>query len=313
MHPDEVSRKENIKRAFSGSRAEIEENDMKAYLASSDSEGDDDEPEPVADGEPKLSKKELARQKMREALGLCAESASKSSKSAPVGEMEMTFGMGDEDAEKQDPPADKEETTVEKYMRKEREKKARKKEKSMAKREGAEKSTAAKEDKAAGDDEDLGFDDPFFTTDEPVKATKSSQRKEERLKKRELKEAESKKNAAERANLERIMAEDAGEAVEHLDHFDMNEIARAEKQKLKKGKKRQKDMKDRGGLQEDFQMDVDDDRFKAVFESHEFAIDPSNPKFKATPGMKQLLEEGRKKRNHGEDAPSRDKKKTRRR
>jgi hypothetical protein len=33
-----------------------------------------------------------------------------------------------------------------------------------------------------------------------------------------------------------------------------------------------------------------------VFESHEFAIDPSNPKFKGTEGMKKLLEEGRRKR-----------------
>jgi hypothetical protein len=38
-----------------------------------------------------------------------------------------------------------------------------------------------------------------------------------------------------------------------------------------------------------------------VFESHEFAIDPSNPKFKATQGMKKLLEEGRKKRKAGHD------------
>jgi hypothetical protein len=47
-------------------------------------------------------------------------------------------------------------------------------------------------------------------------------------------------------------------------------------------------------------MPVDDSRFKAVFESHEFAIDPSNPKFKATAAMKKLLEEGRKKRKAGD-------------
>lgn len=311
MHPDEVSRKENINRAFSGSRTEIQENDLKAYLASSDSEGDDDQPEP-ADGEPKLSKKELARQKMREALGLSTGSTSKPSRSEPVGEMEMTFNLDGEDDAKREKSPDREETTVEKYMRKEREKKARKKEKMLAKRDEPEKSTGKEEDAADGED-DLGFDDPFFTTEAPAKVTKSSQRKEERLKKRELKEAEAKKNAEEKANLERIMAEDAGDDVEHLDHFDMNEISRAEKQKSKKGKKGKKGMKDRGGLQEGFKMDVDDDRFKAVFESHEFAIDPSNPKFKATPGMKQLLEEGRKKRDHGDEAQGRDKKKTRRR
>ncbi|KAI1874859.1 uncharacterized protein JN550_002288 [Neoarthrinium moseri] len=315
MHPDEASRRDKINRAFSGSRAELEENDMKAYLASSDSEGDDDEPVAEADeDQPKLSKKELARQRMREALGLGAETASKSSKSGPVGEMEMTFALDDEGEDKKEDSPDREETTVEKYMRKEREKKARKKEKYLAKREGA-ANGAEKEDAQDQEGEDLGFDDPFFTTEQPAKATKTSQRKEERLKKREQKEEESKKTAVEKAQLEKIMADDSKAAADHLDHFDMNEIARAEKQKFKKGKgkKKQKDVQDRGGLQEGFKMDTSDDRFKAVFDSHEFAIDPSNPKFKATPGMKQLLEEGRKKRSHGDDASSRDKKKARRR
>ncbi|KAH6659346.1 hypothetical protein BKA67DRAFT_544187 [Truncatella angustata] len=316
MHPDEVSRKENIKRAFSGSRAEIEENDMRAYLASSDSEPDDDNDEPandVANGEPKLSKRELARQKMREALGLSTDSAPNSSKSAPVGELEMTFTLNDKDGEKdkEDSP-DREETTVEKYMRKEREKKLRKKEKVLAKREGT---TVAEEEveeePVAQDGEDLGFDDPFFTTEEQVKPTKSSQRKEERLKKREAKEAEAKKNAEERAALEKVMgtgSKDSGKG-----HFDMAEISRAEKQKTKKGKskKKQKGGEDQATVQDDFKVDADDDRFKAVFESHEYAIDPSNPKFSTTPGMKQLLD--RKKRSYGEEGSSRDTKKMRRR
>ena len=46
-------------------------------------------------------------------------------------------------------------------------------------------------------------------------------------------------------------------------------------------------------------MDVADPRFAAVFEKHEFAIDPTNPRFKGTEGMKKLLEEGRRKRKAG--------------
>jgi hypothetical protein len=45
-------------------------------------------------------------------------------------------------------------------------------------------------------------------------------------------------------------------------------------------------------------MNVGDERFSKLFEDHEFAIDPSNLKFKGTEGMKALLEEGRKKRSH---------------
>ena len=75
----------------------LEENDLKAYLASdSEDEADEafrNEPDRQAD-EPKLTKKELAAQKMREALGLSAEPLRKSVKSGPVGDMQVTFAAG---------------------------------------------------------------------------------------------------------------------------------------------------------------------------------------------------------------------------
>lgn len=317
MHPEEVARKEDIKRAFTGSRAELEENDLKAYLAS-DSE---DEVEPQHgdagdDGEqPSLSKKELKAQRMRALLGLGAESSSKSSKSAPVGGMEITFtpGLMDDGSNKKKKKADAEieETTIEKYKRKEKERKTRKKELAVQKRTGDEGASEAEEGSAKEDGagDDLGFDDPFFTTDGPSKpSTKTSQRKEERLKKKEAKAAQDAENAAERKKLERIMAEDRDDNDEHLDHFNIKEIARAEKLKGKKSKKAKKAAAAVGnedGLQDGFKMDVADDRFGAVFGDHKFAIDPSHPQYKATPGMKQLLEEGRKKRKNDEhDAPA---------
>ena len=320
MHPEEASRKDALKRAFSGSRAELEENDLKAYLAS-DTEDDDDDDESgdnaggdgdgetaaaAADG-PKLSKKELARKKMREALGLTDEPTSKSSKNGPVGGMEITFtpALSETKPKKKD---EAEETTLEKYKRKEKERKERKRQQHKAKREGREQDSDAEDSdiqmaSAPADgkvEEDLGFDDPFFTMDEPVnKTSKTSIRKEERRKKREAREAAEAESSAQKAHLTKVMAEDANDhqQAEHLDHFDMNDIMKAEKQKRKKGKAAKRasknGAKDTGTLQEDFNMDVQDDRFKAVFENHEFAIDPSNPKFKGTEGMKQLLEEGR--------------------
>ncbi|KAK5633019.1 hypothetical protein RRF57_008733 [Xylaria bambusicola] len=301
--PDEAARRENIRKAFSGSRAELEENDFRAYLAS-DSDGEDDIEDDIAElesavvEEPKLSKKELKARKLREVLGLSSELMNKSSaKIGPVGDMQVTFTpalMGDE---KKEPEV--EETTVEKYIRKERERKARKKEKALSKRNGDE---VENQGEPAEPEEDLGFDDPFFTTDEPAKISKSAERKEERQRRREEKEAAAAESAAQKAYLEKIMADDTKDQADHLDHFNMDEITRAEKKKLKKGKRGKNKVEDHGGLQEGFDMDVNDSRFKAVFESHEFAIDPSNPKFKSTPGMKKLLEEGRKKRkNKGDD------------
>ena len=324
MHPEEANRKESIKRAFSGSRAEIEENDLKAYLAS-DSEDDDEEDGildevPVGTAEsasalPKLSKKELARKKMREALGLAGEPSSKSTNDGAVGDMEITFAPALTDSKPKE--SQQEETTIEKYRRKERERKEKKRQRSKAKREGVDPEeggddVAETNVEAAGNTgEDLGFDDPFFTAEGPTPTSKASVRKEERRKKREAREAADAEATAQKAHLTKVMAEDADDnQAEHLEHFDMNEIVRAGKQKHKKGKSKKDRVKESaGGLQEDFKMDVGDDRFKAVFDSHEFAIDPSNPKFKATEGMKKLLEEGRRKRKTGDESEGRKAKK----
>ncbi|KAK4096066.1 hypothetical protein N658DRAFT_436895 [Parathielavia hyrcaniae] len=301
MHPEEVSRKETIKKAFTGSRADIADNDLRAYLAS-DSESDaEDEPDALAadenDEEAPLSKKELARRKMRAALGLGDEPAPKPSRSAPVGEMQITFAPALSGKPEKE---EVEETTIEKYKRKEKERKEKKRAMALAKREGVD-AGAVQEEPAKEAGEDLGFDDPFFTS-EPAQPSKSAVRKEERLKKRAAKEREDAENATQKAQLELLMADENGGGA-HLDHFDMKDIVRAEKQKSKK-KKGKKGAADQGGLQEDFQMDVEDPRFKAVFENHEFAIDPSHPKYKATQGMKTLLEQGRKKRKLAPEEPS---------
>lgn len=299
VDPEEVKRKESIKNAFSGSKADIAENDLRVYLASG-SEDEDEEEEEEAAGEasaaPKLSKRELARKKMREALGLSNEPADKGSDQGPVGDMEITFtpALTESSGGKKNP---EDETTAEKYIRKERERKARKKEKAAANGEDGGK------DAANEPEEDLGFDDPFFTIEEPKPVSKAQLHKEERRKKREAREAEEKKSAVDRANLELLMADSHNEETGHMTHFNMDEILKAEKKKnKKKAKKDKKDNEDAGGLQENFKINAGDDRFKALFDEHEFAIDPSDPKFKAAAGMKQLVEEGRKKRKHRDGA-----------
>ncbi|KAH6676643.1 hypothetical protein B0J14DRAFT_585979 [Halenospora varia] len=316
MDPEEATRKDAIKRAFSGSRAEIGENDLRAYLGS-DSEDSEPEEPPLPDEEestaPKLTKKELARQKMREALGLSSEPAPKKKSSAgPVGDMEITFAAGltssnSKGVFENEPVI--EETTAEAYIRKEKERKARRKERAKAKREGKDPDAEVEKEDEEGENvnvnekEDLGFDDPFFATDEATKEKASkSIRKEARLKKREAKAAEAASKASERAKLELLMQDNTLEAPNQIEHFDINEIARVEKRakRGKKGKKGEEVGSKRGGLQEGFEMDVQDERFAGrLFGNHEFAIDPSNPKFKGTEGMKKLLEEGRKKRDRG--------------
>ncbi|QSZ34436.1 hypothetical protein DSL72_006028 [Monilinia vaccinii-corymbosi] len=306
MNPEEASRKDAINRAFTGSRAEIGENDLRAYLGS-DSEDDEEEEEAAEDDVPKLSKKELERQKLRAALGLGDEPTKKKKDIGPVGDMEVTFTAGLSTTTRgnvfENEPI-RNETTAEAYIRKEKERKARRKEKAKAVREGKDPNAPENED-VVEVKEDLGFDDPFFATDEATKSKAAkSLRKEERKKKHEAKAKEAEEKASNRAELELLMQDNSTDKAEHLDHFDIAEIQRAEKAKKKKGKgkgkKGEESESKRGGLQENFQMDVGDERFQDVFKNHEYAIDPSNPKFKGTEGMKKLLEEGRRKRG-GED------------
>lgn len=323
---DDRSRKEAQKRAFAGSRADIDENDLKAYLGSDSSE--DEAPDPViisattkesvaeydADGSvPKLSKKEAERQRMRALLGLPAEPVvskkAKTAGSAPVGDVQVTFSSAFTSEPKKGPvlknEPPREETTVEKYIRKERERKKNRKDKMVDSGEADSKIDQAEVEKPSADAEDLGFKDPFFENPSSKSSTKSKSKKTQ-------KPAKDSQNSTSLAELELLMIPEKSSSKDTIKHFDMQEIALAEKAlrkaKNSKGKsklsKREKSaleaMKREGG--DGFEVDVQDPRFGAVFDRSEFAIDPSHPKFKGTEGMKKILEEGRKKRRREEIA-----------
>lgn len=304
---EDTTRKEVQKRAFS--RKEIDENDLQAYLGSDSSSSEDEE-------ENKKSKKAAS---LRAALGL-SDSKTVSTKSTsakldrdfkkPEGDMQITFtaGLSTSDGKKsvfENEPIIQE-TTAEKYVRQQKERKARRKERAKAIREGrdpdAEEAEAASASKPGEADEDKGDDDdpwndPFFN-EEPAAALKSSKSQLKKLKKEKDKEELEKRKAesdAQRAELELLMLDDK---VSNIRHFDMNEIMKAEKAKKRKGKNKKTKADDTPAVEDNFEMDVKDPRFTKLFESHEFAIDPTNPRFKGTEGMKALLEEGRKKRKH---------------
>ncbi|KAF2010077.1 hypothetical protein BU24DRAFT_400747 [Aaosphaeria arxii CBS 175.79] len=303
---DDRQRQEAQKRAFS--RDELDENELKAYLGS-DGDSDDDEEEDA----PRPDKAAA----LRKALGLgSADEPSKASKREskhPGGEMQVTFsaalstkGQGGSVFENE-PIV--EETTLERYKRKQKERKQRGKERAKAIREGRDPDAEAKEAKnavasKANDDgdaaEDDPWNDPFFASDpEDVEAAERKSKKAEKARKRKEQEQDEEAAAAEKANLELLMVDDEGNKVQH---FDMNEIAKAEKAK-KKGKKgkKSKDAAAAAVVEDDFEMNTQDPRFAKLYDSHEFAIDPTNPRFKGTQGMKALLEEGRKKRRHDRD------------
>jgi hypothetical protein len=321
-------RKEVQKRAFS--RREIDDNDLQAYIGSASSSSEaEDEDELIPDGvdidtmsvtSKSTVNKEARRDALRAALGLGAEPdterrSKKDREQGPVGNMEISFTPGLSTTDKnnsvfENDPRDIEETTMERYVRKERERKQRRKERMKARREGREIGSDA-EDAAIditanaveteGQEEDLGFNDPFFT--DPLSTEKSLKKAKRSAKLKHQKEiaAEAAANATQRAELELLMAGEEGK----MQHFDMREIRKAEKAKASKHKKKKKkskkdDDKENVVVEDTFVMNTQDSRFARMFENHEFAIDPTNPRFKKTEGMTKMMEEGRKKRAHDE-------------
>ncbi|KAF2230104.1 hypothetical protein EV356DRAFT_454548, partial [Viridothelium virens] len=307
---DDAQRKEAQKRAFS--RGEIEENDLKAYIGSDSSddevslesshdERDADAPTGKTNGV--KNKADEKRQRMRALLGLSEEptKTKKRSEDAPVGDLQITFtsGLSAQDGKGSvlENRAPTEETTREKYIRKEKERKARRKEKATAVR--AEINLDQSEKGEVNDSKDP-FDDPFFTDPKVSAKADNAARKAAAKKKREEREAEEAAATTKRAELELLMVDDKATNGGTLKHFDMNEIEKAEKaaRKKRKGKKGKREGQAGGGAAptDDFGVDVKDPRFTKLYESHEFAIDPTNPRFKGTEGMKKILEEGRKRR-----------------
>lgn len=334
---DDNVRKEVVRKAFGPSRAEIEENDLRAYLGSDTSE--DEEPPVQSNGNSEetnggivLSKKERERQRLRAALGLgeVSSSSKRNSKDAPVGDMQITFTSGLSGSQKKDNDPDHEETTVEKYMRKEKERKQRHKERVTATRNGGlsngnghphSKGNHADTDPDKEDNQespDLGFDDPFFTSaagqDEPSSRTKKSKSRQENKGHQEQNDA---LTAQQQAELELLMLDDdptsnpnanqanSNNPTQSQGHFNMKDILRAEKKSGRKSKNKpssknlQHDNNNPKQQQAGFNMNVSDPRFAALYQNHEFAIDPTNPRFKDTKAMRAVLDQARRNRVRG--------------
>ncbi|KAH0612851.1 uncharacterized protein H6S33_009231 [Morchella sextelata] len=120
-------------------------------------------------------------------------------------------------------------------------------------------------------------------------------KKEKKAKAKAQRAAEAAEAATKRGELEALMADADRDG---LNHFDMKQVVKAEKAgrhggKKGKGKKRSRQAEEalEEGMQRGFEIDVGDERFKAVYERNEFAIDPTNPRFVKTKAMEKLLGE----------------------
>lgn len=299
---------------------QLRDEDFKAYLASDSDDSDEEEGE------------EGIRNKMRALLGLdggedgeenvsfgksrskAFEDGRKSQKEDGGREMQITFMPGlSEAAERKRSGVvaeSKEESTRDKYLRKQREKKERRRQQG---KDDDEEDMPAEEVNGK-----IGFDDPFFASDNDDDFEKALAAEQEGRSSKTATASKNKAGAKKAApdnsrkgasaqDLQEVV-ESEGEASDTGGHFSIKDILKAEQAengkksrwaKKKEKKTKAKDDEREHQVQENFAIDVEDERFQGVFNDHRFSLDPSHPSFIKTKNMEKLMDERRKRDKQG--------------
>jgi hypothetical protein len=274
---DDPNRTKVLRRALT--RQEIEEDDFKAYLASSSEEegleSGAEEQNRVLDKARKVKNKGNAA-KLRDMLlsvneeddvwGKTSRALNGSSESV-ADNVEITFkaGLSGRTTNSVD---DEDLTTLERYKRRMKEKKDRKKEKRDLK-------VGSKAANTNEDDRNVGIiTDDFFGASDGEGDSSAAIDLVQTKPTKALRPLDVQPGKP-------LEQSDAPASIDDAKHFSMADIVKAEKNELKKKRKRSR--KDKSAQEaelgdETFQVDVKDDRFRVLYEEPEFAIDPSNPR-----------------------------------
>uniref|UniRef100_A0A2K6U7X4 ESF1 nucleolar pre-rRNA processing protein homolog n=1 Tax=Saimiri boliviensis boliviensis TaxID=39432 RepID=A0A2K6U7X4_SAIBB len=273
-------------------KEELLDMDFQAYLASSSEDEEEIEEElqgddgvNVEDGKTKKSQKDDEEQiaKYRQLLQVIQEKEKKGKENDMEMEIKWVPGLKEsaEEMVKNKLEGKDKLTPWEQFLEKKKEKKRlKKKQKSLAEETSEEELPS-----------DVDMNDPYFA--EEIKKID--------IKKKSVKSAKDGTSPKEETEIERQKAEMAllmmDEAEDGKKHFNYNKIV--EHQNLSKKKKKQL-MKKKELIEDDFEVNVSDARFQAMYTSHLFNLDPSDPNFKKTKAMEKILEEKARQREQKE-------------
>lgn len=275
-------------------KEELLDMDFQAYLASSSEDEEEIEEELQGDdkvsveeeGKTKKSQKDDEEQiaKYRQLLQVIQEKEKKGKENDMEMEIKWVPGLKEsaEEMVKNKLEGKDKLTPWEQFLEKKKEKKRlKKKQKALAEE--------ASEDELPSD---VDLNDPYFA-EEMTKIDIKEKKKSAKSTKggSSVEEAEIERQKAEMALL--MMDEEE----ESKKHFNYNKIV--EHQNLSKKKKKQL-MKKNELLEDDFEVNVKDARFQAMYTSHLFNLDPSDPNFKKTKAMEKILEEKARQREQKE-------------
>jgi len=204
-----------------------------------------------------------------------------------LGDMEVTWTPDDQQTnDDEQPSADESELTPwEKYLKKKRDKRKLKK----SRRQGDESDSHGPEEsqllrKEEEEEDKIGQPLPQGKRKKKPKKVKQERQNNDENKSTELD----------------LLVMDSDDDKRHFNYktiVEQEKVEAAPAKSKKKWKKRRKDMKaavDDGVGENDFNVDVTDNRFAAIFSRPEFNIDPSEPNFKKTKAMDRLIGEKQK-------------------
>ncbi|KAM7125454.1 ESF1 homolog isoform 1-T2 [Molossus nigricans] len=274
-------------------KEELLDMDFQAYLASSsedEEEIDDalqgDEVNVEEDGKTKKQKDDEEQiAKYRQLLQVIQEKENKSKENDMEMEIKWVPGLKEsaEEMVKNKLEGKDKLTPWEQFLEKKKEKKR------LKKRQKAFSEEASEEELPS----DVDLSDPYFAEEVKNIAIKD--------KKKSVKSTKGNTSPEEEAEIEKQKAEMAllmmDEEEESKKHFNYNKIV--EHQNLSKKKKKQL-IKKKELLEDDFEVNVKDARFQAMYTSHLFNLDPSDPNFKKTKAMEKILEEKARQREQKE-------------
>uniref|UniRef100_A0A8C5MCV7 ESF1 nucleolar pre-rRNA processing protein homolog n=1 Tax=Leptobrachium leishanense TaxID=445787 RepID=A0A8C5MCV7_9ANUR len=273
-------------------KTEILDMDFQAYLASS-SEEEEDVEESVQDisQDEDLTKSKKSSKEDEEQIAryrdLLKSVQEKDKKRDSDMDMEVKWVPGlKENAEKmvKNKLEGKDKLTPwEKYLQKQKDKRK------LKKRKKGNTQESEKEEEEEEIPTDVDFDDPYFSEELKKPGLKNKSATGEKEREHSSSEDEAKKDK-QRGEMALLMMDDIEEDRNHFNYDKIVEHQNLSKKKKKKLQKKQELVED------NFQINVEDTRFQALYTSHLYNVDPSDPNFKKTKAMARVLEEKARRR-----------------
>eukprot|EP00099_Drosophila_melanogaster_P016275 NP_569906.1 uncharacterized protein Dmel_CG11417 [Drosophila melanogaster] len=221
-------------------------------------------------------------------------------------EMEMTWNVEPQHEEAQpEQQAQAELTPIEKVIQKRSEKNRQRKEQRRQRQIEARGGDAGEDSDESMVPDGIDLNDAYFAEEfangdyAPPKTKQDKKKKKKKGKDDGEEDVEAKRQEKE---LELLL--DDGDGRDEKQHFSLTKILKKEEQEASgsKRKRRQKLKKSKNQpqnaekLDDDFQVNLNDNRFSAVYKSHEYNIDPTHSHYKPTKGMQQIIGEKLKRR-----------------